>query len=393
MRYAFLALLLWHCRSALGQTAPLINASSMYEDRAIHGPVPARGERLGLDAFSQEPYVAELTPEERINIAVYENTNRSAVNITTRTLRNDFWRMPVPAKGAGSGVVIDRRGYIVTNYHVIEGAQAAKVTLYNNESFAAQLVGKDPINDLAVLKIEASPDLLLPVTFGDSTKLRVGQRVFAIGNPFGLERTLTIGIISSLDRSMPSVGGRTLHSIIQIDAALNRGNSGGALMDSSGRLIGINTAIANPSGTGENTGIGFAIPVSTIRRVIPELIQHGRVVRATAGIDRVYETDHGLVVVKVRPNGPAAKAGIRGFRTMIERQQRGSFIVARAIQDTSQADCIVAVDGKPVASAEKFLHWIEGHEPGEQAMLTIVRDGAETQVPLILQADRAQTGP
>jgi S1-C subfamily serine protease len=344
-----------------------------------------------LDAEVSDWYEADLTPEERVNIRVYENTNRSAVNITTQTLRTDFWRMPVPAEGTGSGAVIDRRGYIITNHHVINGAQSARVTLFNNESFAATLVGQDPINDLAVLKIEAPPEMLFPVAFGDSSRLRVGQRVFAIGNPFGLERTLTVGIISSLDRSMPSAGGRTLNSIIQIDAALNRGNSGGPLMDSGGRMIGINTAIANPSGTGENTGIGFSIPISTVRRVVPELIEHGRVVRPTAGIARVYETDQGLVVVKVTAGGPAEQAGIEGFRTFIERQQRGGLILARAVQDTSRADRIVGVDGQPVESADEFLEFIERHNPGEQALIKIIRDGRGLIIPVTLSADNPES--
>jgi S1-C subfamily serine protease len=295
--------------------------------------------------------------------------------------------MPVPSKGTGSGVVIDKQGYVLTNHHVIEGAQSARVTLYNNESFDARLVGKDPVNDIAVLKIDATADMLFPVGIGDSSQLRVGQKVYAIGNPFGLERTLTVGIISSLDRSMPSAAGRTLNSIIQIDAALNSGNSGGPLMDSSGQMIGINTAIANPSGTGENTGIGFAIPASTVRRVVPELIEHGRVVRATAGISRVYETDQGLVVVKVVTGGPAEAAGIRGFRLFTDRQKQGGFIVSRAFVDPTTADRIIAVDGQRVRNADEFLELIERHRPGEQAVLTVVREDREQNVAVVLTAD------
>jgi S1-C subfamily serine protease len=373
-------------QSPLGVLPPAPPTFAQPPDVSLQARRPGRAHAGQPDDW----YDAELTPEERVNIRVYENTNRSAVNITTRTLRTDFWRLPVPSEGTGSGAVIDRRGYILTNNHVIDGANSAQVTLYNNETFSAKLVGQDSVNDIAVLKIDAPPETLHPVTFGDSSRLRVGQRVLAIGNPFGLERTLTVGIISSLDRSMPSAGGRTLNSIIQIDAALNRGNSGGPLMDSAGRMIGINTAIANPSGTGENTGIGFAIPINTIRRVVPELIEYGRVVRPTAGIARVYETDQGLVVVKVIPGGPADRAGLRGFRTITERQQRGGFIIARTLQDPTSADRIVGVDGQPVESADEFLELIERHKPGEQAIISIIRDGQKLRVPVQLQSDEAE---
>ena len=211
------------------------------------------------------------------------------------------------SEGEGSGVVLDRQGHILTNFHVVDGAREIQVTLYDGKTYDARVVGKDPATDVAVLKIEAPPASLFPVVLGNSAQLRVGQRVFAIGNPFGLERTLTTGIISSLDRSLPSRrSGRSLKSIIQIDAAINPGNSGGPLLDSHGRMIGMNTAIA--SKTGESAGVGFAIPVSTIARVVPQLIEKGRVRRPEAGIMRVYQTEQGLLIATHGP-GRTGRAG------------------------------------------------------------------------------------
>jgi S1-C subfamily serine protease len=205
-----------------------------------------------------------LTAEERVNIAVYEKVNRSVVNITTRLTRPEMlFLLEPPSEGAGSGSILDYEGHILTNYHVIEGAQEIRVTLFNGQTFEAGLIGADPVYDTAVLRIEAPRELLFPLELGDSSALLVGQKVYAIGNPFGLERTMTVGIISSLNRTLPSRTGRTMKSIIQIDAALNRGNSGGPLLDSRGQLIGMNTAIA--SSTGENTGVASPSPSTTSR--------------------------------------------------------------------------------------------------------------------------------
>ena len=217
-----------------------------------------------------------------MGVAVYENVNRSVVNIVTKIPGTAGLLMfDNSQEGAGSGSVLDKRGNILTNYHVIEGAREIEVTLFDGSQHEARVVGRDISSDIAVLHIDAPPELLWPVYFGDSTRLKVGQRVFAIGNPFGLERTLTTGIVSSLNRTLPARNNRTIKSIIQIDAAINPGNSGGPLLDSHGRLIGMNTAIA--SRTGQNTGVGFAIPVSNIARVVPELIEKGHVVRPETG--------------------------------------------------------------------------------------------------------------
>jgi S1-C subfamily serine protease len=327
---------------------------------------------------------SDFTAEERVYIEVYEQVNRSVVNITTKAVKTELFFAETPVEGAGSGSVIDRQGHVLTNYHVVEGAQTIRVTLYNGETYDAKLVGQDPMNDIAVLRVAAPVEEFFPVRFGDSSRLRVGQRVIAIGNPFGLERTMTLGIVSSLNRSLPTRAGRSLKSIIQIDAALNRGNSGGPLLDSRGRLIGMNTAIA--SSTGENTGVGFAIPVNTLARVVPQLIQNGRVIRPDIGITRVLETERGLVVVTLTPGGPAERAGVQGFRVVKTQKRRGPFVYEEQRLDRSQADLIVAVDGKKVRSADDLLSVVETKRPGESVDLGIVRQGQEGLVAIVLGA-------
>jgi len=326
----------------------------------------------------------QLTPEEQINVAVYDRSNRSVVNLDTKTVQRDLFMFATPSQGAGSGLVIDRQGHILTNYHVIEGAREINVTLYNGKTYRASLVGRDESTDVAVIKIEAPKDSLYPVEFGNSTHLKVGQRVYAIGNPFGLERTLTTGIISSLNRSLPTRNHRVIKQIIQTDAAINPGNSGGPLLDTHGRLIGMNTAIA--SRTGQNTGVGFAIPVSALSRVVPELIRHGRIIRPETGISRVFETEHGLIVASVARGGPAESAGLKGFRLVRERRRQGPFVYEIQRIDRSQADLIVAVDGKPVKTVDEFLTRVEKKRPGETVVLTIIRGGKKQDLQLQLGA-------
>ena len=332
------------------------------------------------------PFPEELTPDELVNVYVYENVNRSVVNITTKAGRLDtfFFSLEPSAEGAGSGSILDRQGHVLTNSHVIEGAQEIQVTLFNGETYSATLMGADSVYDIAVLKIDAPAEVLYPVQLGNSNNLRVGQKVFAIGNPFGLERTMTVGIISSLNRSLPSRKSRMMKSIIQIDAALNQGNSGGPLLDSRGRLIGMNTAIA--SRTGENTGVGFAIPVNNIQRVVPQLIENGRVIRPDIGITRVYQVEQGLVVATLSPGGPAERAGLQGFRLVRQQQRRGPFVYEETQIDRSSADLIIAVDGERVRLADDLLSIIDRKQPGDQVVLTVVREGREVQVPIILGA-------
>ena len=308
------------------------------------------------------------TAEEQRNIRVYEQCNRSVVNIMTRTIRPDFPFFAEVAEGSGSGSVIDTQGHLLTNLHVVEGAREVRVTLFTGVTYDATLVGQDPLNDIAVLRVDAPAEDLFPVRFGNAKRLRVGQRIYAIGNPFGLERTLTTGIISSLNRTLPTTRDRRMTSIIQIDAALNRGNSGGPLLDSHAELIGMNSAIA--STTGENTGVGFAIPVSTIARVVPQLIRNGRVIRPDTGIATV-QTDRGLLVGRLLPGGPGERAGLQGFRIVREKMQRGFYVYERTRVDQTQADQILAVDGEPVRSRDEFLSRVETKNSGETVMLTI----------------------
>jgi S1-C subfamily serine protease len=358
---------------------------------------PGRGLRLSSPIEGRAPEAPrleplrdeELTPEERVNVAVYDSANRSAVNIVTESVQVDwFFGWERTSEGEGSGTVIDRKGHILTNFHVVEGAREIQVTLYNGKTYDARIVGLDPDTDVAVLKIDAPADVLHPVTFGGSSGLRVGQRVFAIGNPFGLERTLSTGIISSLNRSLPRRrrGGGTIKSIIQIDAAINPGNSGGPLLDSRGRMIGMNTAIATT--TGESAGVGFAIPISTIARVVPQLIENGRVRRPSIGITRAYPAEQGLRILTLAPGGAAEKAGLRGAKVTRQRKREGLTTYDYTQIDRFAGDVIVAVDGQPVRTIDDLLTVIESKQPGDEVVVTVIRDGRQQGVPVRLQTDQ-----
>ena len=345
---------------------------------ATHGPVPH------LDPDQDLPWEdGGLTAEERVNVAVYETVNRSVVHITIRgTRESGMFALEVPTEGSGSGSVIDHQGHILTNNHVIEGARQVQVTLYDGKSYDARFVGADPVNDVALIRIEALPEALHPVEFGDSRNLKVGMRVYAIGNPFGLERTLTTGVISSLNRTLQVHETRTIKSIIQIDAAINPGNSGGPLLDSHGRLIGINTAIA--SKTGQSAGVGFAVPISTVARIVPQLLDRGRVTRPEIGIAKVFETERGLLIYRLTPNGPAERAGLRGPQVVTRR--RGPFVVES--EDKSAADLIVGIDSEQVKTADDFLSYIEAKRPGDRVEVVILRGGKELRLPLVLGGEQ-----
>jgi S1-C subfamily serine protease len=338
-------------------------------------------------ARSTQPLPSGLPADELRNIHVYETANRSVVNIDTKMVEVDrFFMMQREAEGSGSGAVLDKQGHIITNYHVIDGAQQIQVTLASNAAYPAELVGGDKEHDIAVLKIEAPADELFPIELGASHHLRVGQRVFAVGNPFGWDGTMTTGIISSLNRDLPSrVEGRLMQALIQTDAAMNPGNSGGPLLDSNAQMIGMCVAIA--SRTGQNTGIGFAIPIDRIKSILPELIEHGHIVRADIGISHVMETDAGLVIARLTPNGPAAKAGLQGFRTVTRQRQLGGVVYNERVVDRSQADRIVAIDGEEMHSGVQFRDKIWDHKPGDVVKLSIVRQGRMMEVPVTLGGD------
>lgn len=362
---------------------------SVAQDRADPIPQPLIDDvdpRRGVPTGTA-PVGENYTPDELANIRVYEKVNRSVVNINTRTTRpGGFFMQDVPAEGEGSGSIIDLDGHILTNYHVIAGAGEIRVTLFNGETYDAGLIGRDPENDIAVIQISAPRKLLYPVQYGDSSRLRVGQKILAIGNPFGLDRTMTVGIVSSLNRDLPSRTGRQMKSIIQIDAALNRGNSGGPLLNTQGELVGMNTAIANPSQTGENTGVGFSIPVNTIKRVVPELLEHGRIIRPVIGIASAYETERGLLLIDVVSGGPADRAGLRGFEVVTQRERRGNFVYERTFVDREHADLVTAIDGQPVTTRDQFRDLIENKKPGDRVLLRVVRDNRELDIPVTLGA-------
>jgi len=352
------------------------------------GPLsPLQVPRLAATSVEKYFNADGLSPEEAINVSVYEQLHKSVVNITTRSTRVDsFFFTEQTSEGTGSGSVIDSSGHIVTNWHVVADARNIGVTLYNGETYEARVVGYDPPNDIAIIKIDAPDGVLFPITMGDSSKLKVGMRVLAIGNPFELERTLTTGIVSSLNRSIQVQENWSIKSIIQIDASINPGNSGGPLLDLHGRLIGINTAIA--SRTGQSAGVGFAIPVNLVSRVVPELIAHGRVYRAEIGIQRVFETEEGLLVERLTPAGAAEQSGVQGPTLL--RQRRGPFVFERL--DRSSADLIIAVDGKKVQTVADFREAIESLKPGDIVQLTVLRQDQQINVRVQLGGGPPKSG-
>jgi S1-C subfamily serine protease len=336
-------------------------------------------ENLPLLASTQH-----FTPEELVNIRVYEVANASVVNITTSMAQYDhFFMLRTPGEGSGSGSVLDKEGHVLTNYHVVEDAEEIDVTLANDNNFAAQLIGFDKETDIAVLKINAPTEQLYPINLGTSDKLRVGQRVYALGNPFGLDGTLTTGIISSLNRT-PSENARrrSLKALIQTDAAMNPGNSGGPLLNTNAEVIGMNIAIATK--TGQNAGVGFAIPANRIRRIVPELIKHGRIIRPDHGIVSLMPTNQGLKITKVNRGGPADRAGLRGFRIVRQQKQRGAIVYQREFVDSDYADYILAVNGQSTRTPNEFLDVVEQFQPGDEIIITILREGHEEQVTLSL---------
>ncbi len=320
----------------------------------------------------------DLDSDERINIRVYGAANRSVVNITTEAEVAGFFGDDT-STGTGSGFVLDKQGHILTNFHVVHGEDASRVSiqvkLFDGSAHDAKVIGADATNDVAVLAIRVPPEKLFPLVLGDSAGVMVGQKILALGNPFGLERTLTSGIVSSLDRSIKAKNGRMIKGIIQTDAAINPGNSGGPLLNSRGQVIGMNTAIV--SHVGQSAGISFAVPINAISRILPQLIENGRVIRADLGIAKVFSNGDGLLVMAVIEGGPAERAGIQPVRMRVERIAPGYI---RRTLDPESADIIVAIEHKRVRSVEELLTEVEKHRPGDQIRVTVVRKGRPVDV-------------
>jgi S1-C subfamily serine protease len=330
---------------------------------------------------------SRYSPEEQQNIYVYDVANPSVVNISTQSVvHGGFFGMEGTSEGSGSGSVIDKQGHILTNFHVVDGAERVEATLASGKSYPARLIGHDKTDDLAVLQVDAPAAELHPITFGDSADLKVGQRVYAVGNPFGWERTMTTGIISGLNRTLPSREElRTMKALIQTDAAMNPGNSGGPLLDSTARMIGMNVAIATGRAR-QNSGVGFAIPVNRIKRQVLELIEHGKVTRGDIGITDVMIVDEGIIPAFLVKGGPAEEAGLRPIRIVREQFRYGRRIYERERYDVENADIITAIDGHRIQSASEFVDAIESRRPGETVTLSILRDGRLRKIDVTLGA-------
>jgi len=330
-------------------------------------------------------YESFRTNDEENNIDVFKSASPAVVYITnSRMVRRSVFNLnpqEIP-QGSGSGFVWDKRGFIVTNFHVIQNASRVTVTLQDGTSWQEQVVGAEPDKDLAVLRIEAPAEQLTPVALGDSSLLEVGRKVIAIGNPFGLDTTLTVGVVSALGREINSVTRRQIRDVIQTDAAINPGNSGGPLLNSLGQLVGVNTAIYSPSGA--SSGIGFAIPVNTVKKIVPELIQYGRVQTPTLGISlfppqyadyyRNRWRINGVIVLDVLPGGSPEREGMRGL--------------TETSQGIVMGDVIVEVDGVAVANEDDLLTVLEAHEAGDVVEVFAVRDNRRLRYQIELQATR-----
>lgn len=320
----------------------------------------------------------KLGADEEATIAVFEKFSRAVVHITSLESRRDRMNLNVTdiPQGTGSGFVWDADGHVVTNFHVVQQGNRASVTLQDGSTYPAKIVGTAPDKDLAVLRIEAPPSKLIALPLGKSNDLRVGQKVLAIGNPFGLDQTLTTGVISGLGREIKSVSQRAIFDVIQTDASINPGNSGGPLLDSAGRLIGVNTAIYSPSGA--NAGIGFAVPVDTINAVVPQLIKHGRITRPGLGINALSDQAAaqkqivGVVILGVQPGGAADRAGLTG--------------VARTANGWVLGDVIVKLDTVDVRTSSDLFRALDAHKVGDEVDVTVERQGARRTVKVPLQA-------
>jgi S1-C subfamily serine protease len=349
--------------AALLLIVPLVLLQLRAPVRLLEGP------RQAAPAAPPVAPRGDLAQDEQSTIKLFEQAAPSVVHITNKGIRRDFFRQVEVPQGTGTGFVWDQAGHVVTNFHVVEGATQIEVGLMDGTTRTATQVHVDPEHDLAVITLDGAP--LRPLARGTSADLRVGQSVFAIGNPFGLDHTLTSGIVSALGREMMSAGGRVIDGVIQTDAAINPGNSGGPLLDSAGRVIGVNTAIRSESGS--SAGIGFAIPIDTVARVVTQLIQFGRVMRPSLGIQLLaphiaqrFGVTEGVGVLAVVEGSGAAAAGLRG----VTQQGRQYFL----------GDVILRVGEHPVRRPDDLLNALERHQPGETLPVELLREGKRLTV-------------
>ncbi|TVR56474.1 MAG: PDZ domain-containing protein [Spirochaetaceae bacterium] len=338
-----------------------------------------------------------LSADELQTIRVYDERNAGVVNISTETVTYNWFLEPIPREGGtGSGSIIDSRGYVLTNYHVVERAVKVFITLSDGERIEGDVIGADPENDLAVIKVDPGERVLRTIPFGESSSLRIGQKVLAIGNPFGLDRTLTTGIVSGLGRPVRASTDRVIRDMIQTDASINPGNSGGPLLDGAGNMVGINTAIYSPSRTGGSIGIGFAVPVDTARRVVPDLIQFGQVRRGWIEmipreiIPQLAQyanlpVSEGLLISQVTPGGNAEKAGLVGG-------SRSAAVRIGATVVYLGGDIVVEVNGVRTKRLSDLFEALEDTRPGDGVSVTYIRDGEtrETTVALSERPSRTQ---
>ena len=362
----WLVIALLFCGAALLFRLIYPAASSLFNPQADSLPITPRG---------------DLAEDEKTTIEIFQNASPSVVHINTSDVRLSQDRfelneLEIP-KGSGSGFVWNKEGYIVTNFHVVQNAERAQVTFADKSSYPARFVGGEASKDIAVLKIESNGKQLIPIKLGESKSLLTGQKVFAIGSPFGLPQTLTTGVISGLDREIRASNNQWIHDVIQTDAAINPGNSGGPLLDSAGLLIGMNTAIFSPSGT--NAGVGFAIPSETINQIVPQLIRTGKVERAGLGIiilpdrhsRRFY--DYGVAIQSITPNSAADKAGLQG----IKGDSKGGMILG---------DVIIAINNKKIGGRKNLLSTLGKFKVGDQIKVTVMRNKEEKTINVTLQA-------
>ncbi|HVV87166.1 MAG TPA: trypsin-like peptidase domain-containing protein [Kofleriaceae bacterium] len=341
-------------------------------------------QRRGAPEIVYEPRpitipAGDLGADEKATIAVFQSVSPSVVHVTNIGLQRDAFTMDVTEipQGTGTGFLWDEYGHVVTNFHVIQGASSTQVTLSDGNTYEGKVIGAAPDKDLAVVKIDAPPSKLAKIAVGTSSDLQVGQKVLAIGNPFGFDRTLTTGVISGLGRQIKSVTQRTITDVIQTDAPINPGNSGGPLLDSHGRLIGVNTAIYSPSGA--SAGIGFAIPVDTVNRIVPQLISNGKVIRPVMGInlaaDQVAAQAHvqGALVYTVVPGGPAARAGIVGIGVTPD----GHLLLG---------DVIIKLDGTEITKGDDLYIALDKHKVGDHVKVEVVNNGRSRIVDVTLEA-------